>query len=96
MNDALTNMANSFDVDLITKLGPLFADVDLEIREAARKNGPFNSAHEAYAVMLEEVDELWDEVKKKRVNRDHAAMRAEAIQVAASALRFIVDICEVK
>lgn len=54
---------------------------------------PTNScSHEAYAVLLEEVDELWDEVKRKHV--DHAAMRKEAIQVAAMALRFVRNVCD--
>ena len=50
-----------------------------------------NSAHEGYAVLLEEVDELWDHVKTKR--RDISAMRKEAIQVAAVAVRFALEIC---
>jgi hypothetical protein len=54
----------------------------------------FHSAHEGYAVLLEEVEELWAEVKKSPKKRDPAAMRDEAIQVAAMALRFLIDICE--
>jgi hypothetical protein len=54
----------------------------------------FNSAHEGYAVLLEEVDELWVEIKKNPKKRDPVAMREEAIQVAAMALRFVIDICE--
>lgn len=50
-----------------------------------------SSAHEGYAVLLEEVDELWDHVKTKQSKRDLAAMRKEAIQVAAMALRFAAD-----
>lgn len=52
------------------------------------------NAHEMYAILLEEVDELWDVVKtnaKKNPQRS-ADMRKEAIQVAAMALRFIVEV----
>lgn len=62
-----------------------------EMIQAHDKNGPFNSLHEAYAVLLEEVDELWDEVKKKRKDRSMAHIQEEAIQIAASALRLIID-----
>lgn len=54
---------------------------------------PMNSAHEGYGVLMEEVDELFDHVKTKQKYRDLAAMRAEAIQVAAMALRFAHDVC---
>lgn len=52
-----------------------------------------NSAHEGYAVLAEEVDELWDHVKVKQGKRDIPEMTYEAVQVAAMALRFIVDVC---
>jgi NTP pyrophosphatase (non-canonical NTP hydrolase) len=54
---------------------------------------PFNSAHEAFAVLNEEVDELWQHVKTNQKRRDLAAMRKEAIQVAAMAMRFALDVC---
>lgn len=52
----------------------------------------YNSAHEAYGVLAEEVDEFWDEVKKKRSKRDPAAMRAELKQIAAVAIRAMTDL----
>lgn len=51
-------------------------------------NGYFRSAHEGYAILKEEVDELWDAVRADDL--DHAAM--EAVQVAAMAIRFICDL----
>ena len=39
------------------------------------------------AVIAEELDELWDEVKANRLDR----ACAEAIQVAAMGIRFVVD-----
>jgi len=54
---------------------------------------PFNSAHEGFAVLKEEVDELWDHVKTNQKKRDIAAMRKECIQVAAMAMRFALEIC---
>jgi hypothetical protein len=65
-----------------------------EVNRAQEKFKPFNSAHEGYAVLLEEMDELWDIVKQKQSTRDLEAMRKEAIQVAAMALRFIDNVCD--
>lgn len=58
-----------------------------EFRRATNKNGPFNSMHEGYAVILEELDEAWDAIKmnSRREARD------EMVQVCAMALRFLVD-----
>ena len=53
---------------------------------------PFNSAHEGYAILLEELDELWDEVKKKPNDRDNDNLRKEATQVSAMGLRMVVDL----
>jgi hypothetical protein len=66
-------------------------EVAAEFDAASAQHSSFNSAHEGFAVMLEEMDELKLEVWKR--HRDPAAMRAEAVQVAAMALRFLVDLC---
>ena len=50
----------------------------------------FASAHEGYAVMLEEMDELFDEVRKK--SPDQERMREEAMQVGAMAIKFIISL----
>lgn len=52
----------------------------------------FVNQHEAYAVILEEVDELWTEIKKKPQNYDIPAQRKEAIQAAAMLVRLIVEL----
>jgi hypothetical protein len=65
-----------------------------EVCSARSKFSKFNSAHEGYAVMKEEVDELWDEIKVKQKDRDKAKMKKEAIQVGAMAIRFIQDCCK--
>jgi hypothetical protein len=64
-----------------------------EYNRAVDINGKFASAHEGYAIILEKMDELWEEVKKKEVYSDEYKMRKEALQIAAMAIRFIVDIC---
>ena len=64
-----------------------------ELDRATRLNGSFNSAHEGYAVILEELDELKAEVWKKACYRNIEAMKREAIQVAAMAIRFVTDVC---
>ena len=52
----------------------------------------FTNQHEAYAVILEEVDELWDEIKKNQLQYDIQAQRKEAIQAAAMLVRFVVEL----
>ncbi len=61
-----------------------------EYIRAESKFGPFASAHEGYAVILEEVDEMWAEIKRNDIKR----AREEAVQVAAMAIRFLIDVKE--
>lgn len=56
-----------------------------ELREKFPR--PFNTPHEGFAVLKEEVDELWEAVR----GFDGGDARAEAVQVAAMAIRFIVE-----
>jgi hypothetical protein len=62
-----------------------------EMIKARNKHGPFASLHEAYAVILEELDELWEEVRKKREDRHLERVITEAIHVAATALRLACE-----
>lgn len=65
-------------------------EVKSEALRTANEQPIFNSLHEAYSVVLEEVDELWTEVKAKEV--DLARVRTEGIHVAAMALRLIAEL----
>jgi len=68
-----------------------FDDALQELKRATGINGPFNSGHEAYAVILEEVDEFWDEIRLKGPERNRYKMRAELVQIAAMACRASMD-----
>jgi len=70
--------------------------IEEELARATKKYPPMNSAHEAYAFLLEEVDELWEEVKVKQSKHDYKAMRDECVQIGAMAARFIRDVCDPK
>lgn len=47
----------------------------------------YNSLHEAYGVLAEEFDELFDHVRLRQTKRDSRDVRGEALDVAAVALR---------
>ena len=67
-------------------------DIEEEARRAIEIHGTFQSPHEGYAVILEELDELWDVVKKvKRRDDRPLGLTKEAIQVGAMALKFLND-----
>jgi len=62
-----------------------------ELERAYRIYGTsFASSHEGYAVMLKELDELYEEIRQKRPNKER--LREEAIQVGAMAIKFIMSI----
>ena len=65
-----------------------------ELERARAKFGPMASAHEGYAVIAEEFDELWEHVKQKQSQRDHVAMRKEVVQLGAMVLAFLVEIVD--
>ena len=66
------------------------AEIQNEYQEAIKKFSTFNSQHEGFAVLREEVDELWDNIK---ANTEIKLIKAEAIQVGAMAMRFLTDCC---
>lgn len=72
----------------------ILEDIKAELDSASEGHKPMHSPHEGWAVILEEVDELWDEVKLKSSKRDKARMRKEAIQIAAMAARFVSDLID--
>ncbi|RYD63100.1 MAG: hypothetical protein EOP83_13005 [Verrucomicrobiaceae bacterium] len=81
-------MSNEFETKLrLDRTEKALALVLAEVTKATNLYGPFNSTHEGYGVLAEEVDELWDDIKANRTQ--HAAV--EAVQVAAMAVRFVVD-----
>lgn len=62
-----------------------------ELASARQKFPAFNSGHEGYAVILEEMEELKEEVFRK--DQSQETMRVEAMQVAAMGIRFMIDVC---
>jgi pyridoxine/pyridoxamine 5'-phosphate oxidase len=67
-------------------------DVAAELEQARAVHAPIHSAHEGYSVILEELEEFWNEVKRKRHERDPEVMWAELVQVAAMAARTAEDV----
>jgi hypothetical protein len=71
-----------------------FSDaVRCELVRARSKHGNINSLHEGYAVLLEEVDELWDHVRRNNTN--HSGNRdalSELVQIGAVAQRIAEDV----
>jgi hypothetical protein len=66
--------------------------IALEVNRAMGMHAPMSSAHEAYSVILEELDEFWEEVKKKREERSRERLVEELTHVAAMAVRAIHDL----
>lgn len=72
---------------------PLFwVLVHQELIEARDHHAALNSAHEAWAVILEELEEFKTQVFKRRQQRDKANMLRELIQTAAMCQRAAEDL----
>ena len=66
--------------------------IDLEIQteqlRGQQKFGNYNSAHEMYAVIQEEVEEFWNSVKANDPDP------RELLQICATARRALMELCE--
>jgi hypothetical protein len=80
------------NIDVAVAIDAAVEDIRNELDSAMGKWPPFNSAHEGIAVVLEEFEELWEHVKVNQNKRDIDAMRKEAIQLAAMAARFAIEV----
>lgn len=72
----------------VTEITPTIWDVLDEYNRARAKHGAMRSSHEGYAVILEELDEVWDEIKANNIPR----AKEEMVQVAAMALAFLLEV----
>ncbi len=83
--------------------------IQKEIKQAEEKYGSFNSTHEAYGVLKEEVEEFWELVKNKKQRIKVSGecrkvyffsksdlMISELIQIAAVAIRTAKELEENK
>lgn len=63
-----------------------------ELKSAMDKFPAFHSVHEGYGILAEEVAELFEAVRMKQGDgKRRSAIEREAIQVAAMALRMVID-----
>lgn len=90
------------------KLHNALVDIRDSYIGARKKHAPMRGPHEGYAVILEELDELWDEVKawqpepklshpplaREEYDKNMRDMRKEARHVAAMALAFLLEVCD--
>ncbi len=72
---------------------PIWEELSDELHHAMMTYAPMHSPHEGHSVIREELDkELWEHVCNDTGRS--AGARHEALQVAAMALRYIIDLCE--
>jgi hypothetical protein len=80
-------------IDLVdTPVARVLRDVERELVRAMRDFAPMHSAHEGHAVIREEFEELWEHVRANTGTT--RAARAEAVQLAAMAVRYVLDVCD--
>jgi hypothetical protein len=79
----MTNQEDKTEAELICD------NIIREYKEARLKHKKMNSMHEGYAVILEELDEAWEQIKKD----NKIKTRGEIYQVAAMCLAFLIEAC---
>lgn len=66
--------------------------VKVELGLAESRHRSLNSLHEAFAVILEEVDELWELCRRRSEDRQRNAVLGELVQIAAMCWRAAIDL----
>ena len=67
----------------------IFKSVLDEYQRASRNFNDYHSYHEGYAVIKEELDELWHEIMMTGNKRN---MELELIQIMATSMRFLTNL----
>lgn len=80
------------DLDWAAKQEGTLRAIREEWERARQKFPRFNSPHEGYAVIKEELEELWDAVKAD----DYPQGYKEALQIAAMAFSYLMEISPTK
>ena len=79
---------------MIAEVEEVTEQVAQEVRRAIQIHRGMRCAHEAYAVILEELDEFWEQVKinpaKQALRKGR--LRSELIQTAAMCVRAVIDL----
>lgn len=85
--DEIEAKLTEMDREAIGRTLPYVEFVYGELERASRKFGPFKSPLEGQAIIAEEFDEFTQAVRHETLVR----AREEAVQLAAMAIRFLVD-----
>lgn len=70
----------------------IYDEIQAEVKRSKVHGLQFHSLHEAYAVILEEVDELWEITRQKRKDRSVDDIRKELTQIAAVAVKALESV----
>jgi hypothetical protein len=85
-----THSSNFIDKIAMWHIPVQLDDIYEEYKKACIKHPRnFNSRHEGYAILLEEVEELWEDIKSDKPWVD---IKSEATQIGAMSLRFLLDL----
>lgn len=76
----------------ITNIGKAIRLIIPEYNQIIFDNPPLYNAHEGWAMLQQGMDQLWSEIKKDKNICSEELMRKEAIFIAATAMRFIIDL----
>jgi hypothetical protein len=71
------------------KQASVLTEISFEVERSNIHGVRFASLHEAYGVILEELDKVWDIARQKRRDRDPVQLRKELIQIAAMAVKAV-------
>jgi len=66
--------------------------VKKELASARKKHGNQSNIHEAFAILLEEVDEFWEHVRAKSDRRDYKKVLEELVQIGSCVQKTAEDV----
>ncbi|OLS27710.1 MAG: hypothetical protein HeimC2_10700 [Candidatus Heimdallarchaeota archaeon LC_2] len=92
LKNLVNELTENHPKQMIDRIDNILQEFKLEYLEARITHKGLHSYHEGYAVLKEEIEELWDEIKKRSPVNDK--LFKEAIQVGAMALAFIHELLE--